>query len=179
MKTMALILAVGIMAACLSACENDRTVLSEADKNETESTTAQTETAAENLYSIEAEKPAITEFKAVLEEIDGNIYADTVENSPICVKTAAHLMNWGVGTPLTVEEIRTAAVNWLSDMDNDEQIEFSYKLERVYETYRELLGPNAEEMLKAAECNDAAYPWSDTSLETIEAVAEAVENICE
>lgn len=172
MKKTFLLLAVGIITVFLCSCENENTDLTAAQIE-----TLQTEASAADLQNNEAaepEKPAAIEFKSILDEIDENIEPDMDYDSPICVKTAVHLMNWGVGTTLTVEETKAVTVIWLSNKGNDEQAEFSNKLDCVYKTYRELLKPNAEELLKSAGCKDAAYPWSDSPLETVEAVAEAV-----
>ena len=91
------------------------------------------------------------------------------------IKTATHLLNWGVGTSMTTDEIKKETVSWLSDKGNSEQVEFSNKLASVYDVYQKLLGPNAKELLEQAGCDDAAYPWSDALVETIEAIVEVVQ----
>ena len=45
----------------------------------------------------------------------------------------------------------------------------------VYDAYQKLLGPDAKELLEQAGCDDAAYPWSDAPVETIEAIVEVVQ----
>ena len=37
------------------------------------------------------------------------------------------------------------------------------------------IGPDAKELLEQAGCDDAAYPWSDALVETIEAIVEVVQ----
>ena len=91
------------------------------------------------------------------------------------IKTAAHLLNWGVGTSMTTDEVKKETVSWLSDKGNSEQVEFSNKLASVYDAYQKLLGPDAKELLEQAGCDDAAYPWSDAPVETIEAIVEVVQ----
>lgn len=54
-------------------------------------------------------------------------------------------------------------------------MEFSNKLASVYDAYQKLLGPDAKELLEQAGCDDAAYPWSDAPIETIEAIVEVVQ----
>ena len=91
------------------------------------------------------------------------------------IKTAAHLLNWGVGTSMTTDEVKKETVSWLSDKGNSEQVGFSNKLASVYDAYQKLLGPDAKELLEQAGCDDAAYPWSDAPVETIEAIVEVVQ----
>ena len=52
------------------------------------------------------------------------------------IKTATHLLNWGVGTSMTTDEIKKETVSWLSDKGNSEQVEFSNKLASVYDVIR-------------------------------------------
>ena len=75
---------------------------------------------------------------------------------------------------MTTDEIKEETVNWLSDKGNSEQVEFSNKLASVYEAYNRLLGSDAKQLLESAGCDDAAYPWSDSPVETIEAIVEVV-----
>ena len=120
-------------------------------------------------------KPSYKEFRDVLDEIESDIEPGTAGNGMNSIKTAAHLLNWGVGTSMTTDEIKKETVSWLSDKGNSEQVEFSNKLASVYDVYQKLLGPDAKELLEQAGCDDAAYPWSDAPVETIEAIVEVVQ----
>ena len=120
-------------------------------------------------------KPSYKEFRDVLDEIDSDIQPGTAGNGMNSIKTAAHLLNWGVGTSMTTDEVKKETVSWLSDKGNSEQVEFSNKLASVYDAYQKLLGSDAKELLEQAGCDDAAYPWSDAPVETIEAIVEVVQ----
>ena len=120
-------------------------------------------------------KPSYKEFRDVLDEIDSDIQPGTAGNGMNSIKTAAHLLNWGVGTSMTTDEIKKETVSWLSDKGNSEQVEFSNKFASVYDAYQKLLGSDAKELLEQAGCDDAAYPWSDAPVETIEAIIEVVQ----
>ena len=133
----------------------DNSELATAEDNNME----QTETKKQN--QLQDVKPSYKEFRGVLDEIDSNIQPGTAGNGMNSIKTATHLLNWGV--------------SWLSDKGNSEQVEFSNKLASVYDVYQKLLGPNAKELLEQAGCDDAAYPWSDAPVETIEAIVEVVQ----
>ena len=120
-------------------------------------------------------KPSYKELGDVLEEVNTEIHPGTAGNGLISVKVAAHLLDWGVETGMTIDEIKQETVSWLSDKGNSEQVEFSNKLASVYDAYQKLLGPDAEDLLEQAGCDDAAYPWSDSPVETIEAIIEVVQ----
>ena len=91
------------------------------------------------------------------------------------VRVASHLLNWGVGTSMGTEEIKSQVLAWLSEKGNDEQVAFSQKLSSVYDAYQELLGSNAEELLASAGGDMSGYPQSDSPVETIEAIIDVVQ----
>ena len=106
----------------------------------------QTETKKQN--KLQDVKPSYKEFRDVLDEIDSNIQPGTAGNGMNSIKTAAHLLNWGVGTSMTTDEIKKETVSWLSDKGNSEQVEFSNKLASVYDAYQKLLGSDAKKLLE-------------------------------
>ena len=120
-------------------------------------------------------KPSYKELRDVLDEIDSDIHPGIAGNGMNSIKVAAHLLDWGVGTSMTTDEVKKETVSWLSDKGNSEQVKFSNKLASVYDAYQKLLGPDAKELLEQAGCDDAAYPWSDAPVETIEAIVEVVQ----
>ena len=91
------------------------------------------------------------------------------------VRVASHLLNWGVGTSMGTEEIKSQVLAWLSEKGNDEQVAFSQKLSSVYDAYQELLGSNAEELLASAGGDMSGYPWSDSPVETIETIIDVAQ----
>lgn len=121
------------------------------------------------------EKTSALELKKILDEINLDIQPGAAWNDTTLVKVASHLLDWGVETSMGTEEIRQTVVSWLSDKGDAERADFKEKLAEVYEVYQQLIGSNAEELLEAAGCEDAAYPWSDSPVETIEAMIEAVQ----
>ena len=112
----------------------------------------------------------------ILDEIDKNTTVGTAGSSLKAVQSAVMLLDWGTSTGLDPQEIRKAAVAWLSDKGNDEQVAFSEKMMAVDNAYQQLIGdnPDAKELLVTAGCADASYPWSDTPVESIEAIMDAV-----
>ncbi len=190
MKNKLFLMITVIMVCSLCACGQQKTgTMTNTEKSSTEQVVAgednsemataevnnreQTETKKQN--KLQDMKPSYKEFRGILDEIDSNIQLGTAGNGMNSIRTAAHLLNWGVGTSMTTDEIKKETVSWLSDKGNSEQVEFSNKLASVYDAYKKLLGSDAKKLLEQAGCDDAAYPWSDASVETIEAIVEVVQ----
>ena len=170
-----------IMVCSLCACGQQKTeTMTNTENSSTEQVVAsednnmeQTESKEQN--QLQDVKPSYKEFRDVLDEIDTDILPGTAGNGMNSIKVAAHLLDWGVVTSMTTDEVKKETVSWLSDKGNSEQVEFSNKLVSVYNAYRKLLGSDAKELLEQAGCDDAAYPWSDAPVETIEAIVEVVQ----
>lgn len=145
---------------------------SEGSNTEKQSTA---EATSETSKSQQTKKESYVELDNVLDEINTEINPGTAGSGMNSIKVAAHLLNWGVGTSMTTDEIKKETISWLSVMGNSDQVEFSSKLALVYESYNKLLGSDAEQLLKSAGCDDAVYPWSDSPVETIEAIIDVVQ----
>lgn len=115
------------------------------------------------------------ELTNILDEINTDIQPGTAGTYMNSVRVASHLLNWGVGTSMGIEEIKSQVLAWLSEKGNDEQVAFSRKLSSVYDAYQELLGSDAEELLVSAGGDMSGYPWSDSPVETIEAIIDVVQ----
>lgn len=119
-------------------------------------------------------KASYKELTDTLVEIDTDIRLGTAGSSLVSTKVAAHLLNWGVGTTLTTDEIKQKTKEWLSAKSGSQVTEFSKKFDSVYASYKALLGPDAKKLLDEAGCQDAAYPWSDSPVDTIEAINDCL-----
>ena len=145
------------------------------EQTNSEESNTEKQSTVETSKSQQTKKESYVEIDNVLDEINTEINPGTAGSGMNSIKVAAHLLNWGVGTSMTTDEIKKETISWLSDMGNSDQVEFSSKLALVYESYNKLLGPNAEQLLESAGCTDAAYPWSDSPVETIEAIIDVVQ----
>ena len=74
------------------------------------------------------------------------------DNSELTTAEDTHLLDWGVGTGMTTDEIKEETVAWLSDKGNSEQVEFSNKLASVYDVYQKLFGSDAKNLLEQKCC---------------------------
>ena len=115
------------------------------------------------------------ELTNILDEINTDIQPGTAGTYMNSVRVASHLLNWGVGTSMGTEEIKSQVLAWLSEKGNDEQVAFSQKLSNVYNAYQELLGLDDEELLVSAGGDMTGYPWSDSPVETIEVIIDVVQ----
>lgn len=184
MRKKVIMLMMGVMMFSLCACENQNadtanTAGSNIEKNISKQDTSESDKGEQGISEekvvSETEKESTMELKNVLDEINTDIQPETTGNYMTSIRVASHLLNWGVGTSMGTEEIKREVVEWMSEKGNDEQVNFSRKLSSVYEAYQQLLGSDAEELLISAGCDDTGYPWSDSPVETIEAIIEVVQ----
>ena len=184
-----LLIAVLAMAGTLCACERQSTgvmkttggkeqTVSEKEKvidNNVEQIVGNTNENMETESVRSNKENAKGELTNILDEINTDIQPGTAGTYMNSVRVASHLLNWGVGTSMGIEEIKSQVLAWLSEKGNDEQVAFSRKLSSVYDAYQELLGSDAEELLASAGGDMSGYPWSDSPVETIEAIIDVVQ----
>lgn len=115
-------------------------------------------------------KDAVRELEGLLDEMTPG------EDENEAVRQATSLMNWGVGTTLSEDEIASTTKDWLAAQSADQQKRVQAQLKKVEAAYRKLLGSEGEALLNRAGCRDiAAYPWGDGEpLETVEALLNGV-----
>ena len=189
MKKILLTVLAVIMAGALTACGQSGQVEETKETVQEEGTEQITEEAAIDLESEPEETQVVLETEEtgndiealeedsgfpILDEIVKNVQVGTAGSFMTAVQAAVKLLDWGTTTGLDTEEIKGATVAWMMDKGNDEQVAFAEKMALVDEAYQKLLGEDAEELLTSAGCEDAAYPWSNSPVESIEAVMEAI-----
>lgn len=189
MKKILLTVLAVIMMGALTACgqngqieETKETVQEEGTEQITEDAAMDLESEPEKAKEVLEEEEAGNDSEAleedsgfpILDEIAKNVQVGTAGSFMTAVQAAVKLLDWGTVTGLDTEEIKSATVAWMMDKGNDEQVAFAEKMALVDEAYQKLLGEGAEELLTSAGCEDAAYPWSDGPVESIEAVMEAI-----
>lgn len=84
------------------------------------------------------------------------------------VSQAARLMDWGMDTAMSEEEIFAAVDFFLSGLDEATHAEYMSALELLDATYKQLLQPGQEELLETAGCTDSRYPWTDVPIRCVE-----------
>lgn len=179
-KGILLLMMAGAMICCLSACKSQ-----DVDGKDTEEQDIELAVEEIQLEEIQLEEIQLPEgeevpsvsfgLQDVLEEINMDVQPGTAGNHMTAIRVASHLLDWGAETDMSVEEIKQTVINWLSDKGNEEQVAFSEKMSCVYEAYQQLLGTDAEELLASTGCENTRYPWSDSSVETVEAIIDVVQ----
>ena len=138
----------------------------------TEKNTTAADAQKESTSSKKTENPAIKEMDALLDQIKTEVVEG---DNKSYVRVASSLMNWGVGTPLTTEQIKKETASFYAGLGSGGKAAFVKNVNAVYGTYKKLLGSGgAENLLAEAGVKNAAYPWSTEPLETVEAVYEVV-----
>lgn len=130
-------------------------------------------TIAESTTAIPFMEAAAKECRSVLTDIQENTRLGSAGASLTAVQIAARMMNWGVGTHMSPEQVTAEAGKWYQALNQSQQKDFQEKFSEIYTTYQQLLGDDASdrEWLETAGVTYAAYPWSNQPIETIEAIA--------
>lgn len=112
-KTIALVLALFI-AASMSACGSTRQGSSAAPSLSVSTSSAVNTPTATN---------SAAELTGLLASIQKNVTTDTTGSYMTAVRSAVALLNWGVGTEMTNEEIRGTVIDWMMPDANRELFE--------------------------------------------------------
>ena len=95
---------------------------------------------------------ASAELVGLLDEIDQDVTTGITGSYMAAVPIAVKLLNWGVGTEMTAEEIRSTVIDYMMPKGNDESVTLCNKLATVDEIYQKLLGNDAQDLLASAGC---------------------------
>lgn len=117
--------------------------------------------------------PATALDLPILDEIDALTQVGTAGSFMTAVQSAVKLLDWANNTGLDPQEIKEAAVQWLSLKGSDAQATFTEKLRQVDNACQTLLEGGAEDLLSSAGCENTGYPWGDAPKAVIEAIMEA------
>lgn len=125
------------------------------------------------------EPPASTEedraeLTAVLDRIREEARVGVAGSSLTAAQLAAALLDWGMETPLTEEEIQDTAQSWYAGLESPDQEEFQMQLSGVDGAVKQLLEANGADLLDSAGCTESAYPWNDAARTAAEAVTAAI-----
>ena len=156
------------LAAALCACSAP-TVESGIDNS---AQTTPTPVPSVNLADREMELYGPLPGEILLEELMADfavkIQAGSAGSSLKAVAQAARLMDWGMDTAMTEEEIFAAVDFYLSALDEAALAEYMMQLSLLDSTYQQLLLPGQEALLETAGCADSRYPWTDMPIRCVE-----------
>lgn len=158
-----------LAAMLLCACSQNSPASSVASAP---SVPASTASSMESLAESSSNIPALE--LPILDEINQTVSVGTAGSYMTAVQAAVKLLDWGTNTGLDPAEIREAAINWLIDKGNDEQVASSDKLALVDDAYQKLLDDGAEDLLSSAGLENIERNWGNQPVESIEAIMDAV-----
>ena len=83
-------------------------------------------------------------------------------------RTAAALLDWGMETELTDDEIYSAMGCWLDTLNDEDFMLFRESFYSVYDASYNLRGENAEGLLEDAGVEHSARPWNEKAFHSME-----------
>lgn len=119
-----------------------------------------------------AKDPAASEseyLEMLMGEFAENLQPGTAGSSLKAVKEAVRLMDWGMESELTFDEISDTVEKYFKTMDAPATDKYIEQLAQLDETYQLLLTDGQEELLESAGCTDTAYPWGGEFIPAVEA----------
>lgn len=111
---------------------------------------------------------------AILDEINSGMETGTAGSSLKATKFAAALLDWGMATKLSGDDIFKATVAWLSPKGNDEGVAFGEKYAAVRQSIDQLKGKDAKALLSDAGVTSSQVPWSDAAFAAVKNVTAAI-----
>lgn len=123
--------------------------------------------------SAEASSADAETLRGLMADFGDKIQAGSAGSSLKAAGQAVRLINWGIATKMSGEEISKVVSEYISTMDGYKTEEYITQIELLDSTYRQLLTPGQEEFLESAGCADSGYPWGSEPIPAVEAFFEA------
>ena len=98
------------------------------------------------------------------------VYPGTAGSSLRGAACAARLLDWGMATSLSDDEIYSATGCFLDTLGDQDLLLFFESLDTVYNMGYDLRGENAEGLLSDAGVTASAWPWNDQAFHAMEMV---------
>lgn len=115
----------------------------------------------------------IETLKGLMADFGERIQPGTAGSSLKAAEQAVRLINWGISTQMTDEEISKTVGEYLAGLDSDQKEGYLLQMDLLADTYRQLLTPGQEGFLESAGCADSGYPWGSEPIPAVEAFFEA------
>ncbi len=98
------------------------------------------------------------------------VYPGTAGASLRAVRCAVWLLDWGMQTGLSDDEIYSAVGTWLDGQDEERVQIFLESIFPVYDQTYDLRGENAQARMEDAGVTESLYPWNDHAQHAAEMV---------
>ena len=112
-------------------------------------------------------------LKGLMTDFKDRIQPGTAGSSLKAAEQAVRLINWGISTQMTDEEISKTVGEYLAGMDSEQKENYLLQMDLLDSTYQQLLTPGQEGFLESAGCADSGYPWGTEPVPAVEAFFEA------
>lgn len=172
-KTICAILA-GTMLLTLCACGTKKTETSTSPAASESTQPTASASAAPSVSPAAQTADDSAALTGVLDQISAGMEVGTAGSSLKAAKYAASLLDWGMATKMSKDEIKSAVVAWLTPKGNDAQKAFADQYSAVKDTVAQVTGDNGKALLEDAGVTGSKYPWNDAAYTAVDAVTEAI-----
>ena len=108
-------------------------------------------------------------LNAILDQVL-TVYPGSAGSSLRAAACAARLLDWGMETELTDDEIYSAVGCWLDEQDDENLKIFLESIWPVYDRCYDLKGEYAKDLMRDAGIEDSLYPWNERAFRAVEMV---------
>ena len=95
----------------------------------------------------------------LLDQVEDNVFPGTAGSTATAVPYTAKLLDWCKSTGLSESEMISTENGWMRGKDKEELIS---KFTLILETYRQLMGKDAQSLMDTAGYETDSYPWPDS-----------------
>lgn len=150
-----------------SADETEQAGTDAADASGSDAADAGADTSADSAESTEEAQAALTDL---LTRIRSEARYGVAGSSLTAANLAAAVLDWGMDTPLTTDQISETAKSWYDALESADQEEFRYQADGVAGAIEQVTAEDGADLLDTAGCTESSYPWNDTAIAAAEAV---------
>ena len=99
------------------------------------------------------------------------VYPGTAGSSLRGAACAARLLDWGMATTLSDDEIYSAVGCFLDELSDEDLLTFFESFYSVYDAAYDLKGESAKDLLDSAGASDCRWPWNEHAFHALEMVS--------
>ena len=112
-------------------------------------------------------------LKELMADFKDKVQVGTAGSSLKAAEQAVRLINWGISTQMTDEEISKTVGEYLAGLNSDQKESYLLQMNLLDSMYQQLLTPGQEGFLESAGCAGSGYPWGNEPIPAVEAFFEA------
>ena len=109
------------------------------------------------------------ELATLLEQIEDNVFPGTAGCTLTAVRYTVSLLDWCKAAGVSDSGLRSIVSDWMRDKD---PAELSRQFELILNTYQQLMGSGAQELLDAAGVTTDSFPWPESCRQVMWTILE-------